>query len=235
MSSGRTLLAILLAAALAACRGVPYAPAAAAGEDDLPLRAALTGALESGLPASFRMAHRVVIVAGERQFDCLGVLVMRRGAALRALAVGEMGGRLFDFLARGAEQRVLLRPEGMPEEPLCEGVLADLLHLFDPRAGPRARAARAANGRLALLVEEGESTREYLFDAAGETLVSSLEARDGEVVRRASYSAHRLFPGAGRSLPARIVLENLRFSYRLEIDLLEFSADSDPDAAFAVP
>ncbi len=228
------LLALLLAAALAACRGVPYAPVLDAGADDPPLRAALTRALESGLPESFRMAHRVVISAGEEQFDCLGVLVVRRGAALRALAVGEMGGRLFDFLARGSERRVLLCPEGMPEQPLRDGVLADLLHLFDPGVALGARAARTVDGAV-LLFQDGATAREYVFDAAGETLVMSLEARDGKVVRRARYTAYRLFPGAARPLPARIVLEDLRWNFCLEIDLLEFSADSAPDAAFTVP
>ncbi|MFH0944948.1 MAG: hypothetical protein V2A76_07095 [Planctomycetota bacterium] len=217
---------------LPACRGVPHAPLVPL--EDPALLASCLRVMEMAYPPGFRLAQRIVIEQGGEQFDCIGALVVRREDAFRAIALGEMGGRLFDFLKRGDDRQVLTKAEGMPLNPLRSGVLRDIEHLFGWSAAEGARAGRTAEGRPALLLPWQEGETEYRFDSAGTRLESSLQAREGRVVRRARYGDYRRFDGWDSELPARILLENLEWGYRLEIELLEMRPGGDLATAFEV-
>ena len=190
--------------------------------------------MEQSYPDQFRLVQRIVIELSGDQFDCLGALAVRRGDAFRAQALSEMGGKLFDFLKRGAERRVLIQPDGMPENPLLLGVIGDLEHLFDPELPAAAVAGWSVDGRPRLVFQADHRVQEYVLDAEGARIESSLEAVEGQVVRRASYADYRRFAGFERELPARIQLENLEWRYRLEIELLELRSAEDLEGAFEV-
>ena len=227
----RRLICLLLIL-LPGCRGASYAPPAPL--EDPALLASCLLVMEQAYPPRFRLAQRIVIEQDETQFDCIGALVVRRQDAFRAVALGEMGGRLFDFLRRGEERQILTTPEGMPLKPLRTGVLRDIEHLFAWGAVPAARVGRTAGGDPLLLLAGEEETSEYRFDATGARLESSLQARAGRVVRRAEYRNYRRFPAWGSELPTRILLENLEWGYRLEIELLEIRPGGDLAGAFEV-
>jgi len=226
---------------VAGCAGNSYQPAQFWPDAELvePGRRAVEGAY----PDRFRLVQRIVIELSGEQFDGLGALAVSRGEALRAVVLNELGGKLFDLLARGGgprgtDRRVLKKPPGLPAEPLMDGVIGDLELLFDPRwpaSTAKALAGRDPGGRPVLVVSEADRVREYVLDAAAERVTSLLEAAGGRVIRRAAFSDYRRFEGFERELPGRIVLDNLRWHYRLEIELLELRRpDGDLARAFEI-
>ncbi len=223
-------LILLTLLTLAGCAATQYRTAVVM--DDRALVAGCSAVVEQTYPDLFRMAQRIVIVQGGEQFDCIGALIVQRGVAFRALALGEMGGKLFDLQDRDGLRQVLKKPGGMPENPLVLGVMDDIQHLFSAMAGSTAWAGRSAAGHPVLVVPGEGGVAEFRFDATGCKIVSSIEAQDGRVMREARYSDHRVFPGWHAELPGRIVLDNLRWHYRLEIELLQIMPTDDSAGAF---
>lgn len=205
---------------LGGCMGVEYVP---------PLRLEGAGVEKLRLaldyyPAEFRASQRVIVRVGGREYDFVGYLVMDGNKDLRALAFGEMGGTLFDLAERKGRREVLASPEGVPMDPLLEGVMGDISHLFNARLDASAYAADRGNGAVAIVEARGNGVYiEHIF-ARGGLCTDSTEAINGRIVRRASYMDYRLFPGWARPMPARITISNLRWHYDLTIELLKMDA-----------
>ena len=204
--------------------------------DDPDMRATCLETINTLYPESFQLVQRIGLIARNKQYDFVGYLAVDREHGFRAIAAGEMGGKVFDFLARGNDYRILLKPDAMPEKPLLAGVMGDIAHLFGSAAdGQAAHLWRSSDGKLVLVVSEGDQLQEFAFDASGQNLTHSLEAENGKIVRRAFYKDYRLFPGWDRSLPEHIVIENYRWCYKLEIELLKFNAALELPNAFNAP
>lgn len=215
---GAPLAALLLATACA----TRYAPPAGDPIDDPATRTACIETLREAYPDSFKMVQRLALTIRGRRYDFVGYLIVRRGAGFRALTLGEMGGKVFDLESKDGERRILLKPDSMPPNPLIDGAMGEIAHLFDPRAAQDARLVRSAEGRPILSSESEGVVREDTFDAPGRPVLRSIEARDGRIARRATYETPRLFAGWPRPIPTRIRIENLRWRYELDIQLLEF-------------
>jgi hypothetical protein len=231
---GAPLVPFLCAAVfLSACSR--YAPPAGNPLKDPDLTQAYRSALLETYPHTFKMVQRIVLTARGRQYDFIGYLLLRRGEGFRALAAGDMGGRLFEFAARGKDRRILLKPKRMPSRPLLDGVFGDIRHLFDPEVGSDAQWVRTDEGDMALVQRPGAGVREYCFDAETRNLVRSREMRDGRVIREATYELYRLLPGWDHPLPSRIRLENWRWRYEMEIHLLHLYPDAEVPARVLNP
>jgi len=217
--------ALLVAVCLAACAGPRHVLPVRV--EDPPVQEALVRSLHRRYPAQYRLVQRLALRTRGKQYDLVGYLVVSDAETLRALALGEMGGRLFDFSLERRVTIILKKPEGMPVRPLTLGVAEDLRHLFLPP--PDLSLARRAGGSPAL-VGNGPGARavEYAFDAGGRYLQMSVESEGGGVVRQASYADYRVLAAATEAVPTRIVLENRRWQYTLEIDALELIPGLSP-------
>lgn len=216
------------------CAGRRYSPGPVVERPEQLER--LTRAIERGYPDQFTLVQRVVLVAGGKQYQFQGYLAVRRGQAFRAVAFGEIGGTIFDILATSQGVSILANSAHVPGKPLILGVAEDIRHLFDPpRSGP-CRMTERQPGQFAVVRDSpGGGMAEWRFDSRQGQIAHSKQTIDGKIVREAEYADYRRFAGSQTPLPARIVLRNLRWRYRLEVDLVELRTAPAPDAAFQPP
>lgn len=217
----KTAITIALAAAVlaaAGCVSPQYAVPPPAQNADA--RTARMAALAEPYPAEFRIAQHIILSADGKEYDFTGYLAVKKGNGFRAMALGDMGGRMFDLVENDGKREILAKPELLPSGPLLDGVMGDIRHLFMVQREGSYVAAKRENG-FSLISMGRDGLTEFMFSDDGGLLVSSLEVENGMPVREAAYSGYRLFNGWEKPLPARIVLVNRRWGYQLRIELLK--------------
>ena len=175
-------------------------------------------------PKEFRISQHIIVKAGGKEYDFIGYLAKNGNGDFRALAFGEMGGKLFDFLEKNGQREVLVRPEGMPINLLSDGVMGDLSHVYKSVLHG-AYPARKEDNTISLVVRQKDGGFiEHSFSGGKERGMVSLEAVGGRIVRRAEYTDYRLFPGWDKPIPSRVILSNYRWHYDLRIESLTIDA-----------
>lgn len=194
------------------------------------LRQVLIETLARRYPPQYRLVQRLALRTGGKQYDLIGYLAVSAADSFRAVAMGEMGGRIFDFSLAGGRAQIRKKPEKMPAPPLLTGAIADIGHLFLTPSGGGLTLAGGPEGPPALVgfAADGGAV-EYLFDPRDQRLTISRESRAGHLVRKARYTDYRVVPGFDRPIPARILLENRRWRYTLEIRTLEIIPGAVPE------
>lgn len=179
-------------------------------------------ALVAPYPAEFRMSQRIILSVNGKEYDFIGYLAVTKNHGFRAMAFGDMGGRVFDFVEKDGVREILSKPDGMPSGPLLRGVMGDIRHLFMVEPEGAYAAAKPENG-FSLILKGRGGAAEFIFSGDG-LPASSLEVENETPVREASYSGYRVFDGWEKPLPGRIVLVNRRWGYQLRIELLKMDA-----------
>lgn len=157
---------------------------------------------------AFRLSQKLTLTVGRRSYCFNGYLAVRKPGLLRASGFGEMGGRLFDLLVRPEGAQILFKPGRMPTKPMLEGVVEDLRFLF---LEGEAVGYAGPDGHLAL----------------------ARQLRGGRVEREVHFSEYRpLFDGATWSGPGRVLVQNFRWHYRLEIETLSLNLAPPGDRVF---
>lgn len=188
-------------------------------------------ALVAPYPAEFRISQRIILSINGKEYDFIGYLAAKRDGGYRAMAFGDMGGRVFDFAEQDGKREILSKPAGMPSGPLLDGVMGDVRHLFMVKPEGSYVASRREGG-LSLILKGRNGVSEFVFADDG-ILASSLEVENGTPVREAVYSGYRVFRGWEKPLPSRIVVNNKCYGYQLRIDLLKI--DVTPGDARLLP
>lgn len=172
-------------------------------------------------PGEFRLSQHIIMKARDKEYDFLGYLVVKRKKGFRALAFGEMGGRIFDLIERDGKREIAAKPGAMPSNPLLDGVMGDINHLYDTGEFEDAYPSMKEGNTFSLVMRKGDNSfSEFVFSGSGD-LITSMEAVDGRLVRSANYSDYRLYSGWERPLPSMITLVNHRWHYELRIELLK--------------
>lgn len=176
-------------------------------------------------PEEFKMSQHIILKINGKEYDFVGYLAMKRKIGFRALAFGEMGGKVFDLVSREGRLEILTKPEGMPDRPLLDGVMKDISHLYDAMVDNEAYPALKEDNAMSLIVRQKDGRfTEYIFSSDNERCVRSMEVSDGKIVRKAEYVDYRLFPGWDRPLPSRVILSNLHWRYEMKIEMLKIDA-----------
>lgn len=172
-------------------------------------------------PGEFRLVQHIIMKANGKEYDFTGYLVVKRKKGFRALAFGEMGGRIFDFIEKDGKREIADKPVAMPSGPLLDGVMGDISHLYDTVQFDDAYPSMKGENTMSLVLrKQGNRLSEYVFSSNGGPAAST-EAVDGRLIRSAGYSDYRLYDGWSRPLPSRITLVNHRWHYELRIELLK--------------
>ena len=172
-------------------------------------------------PGEFRLSQHIIMKASNKEYDFVGYLVVKRKKGFRALAFGEMGGRIFDLIERDGIREIAAKPAAMPSNPLLDGVMGDISHLYDTGEFEDVYLSMKEENTYSLVMRKGGNRlSEYVFSNSGD-LMASMEAADGRLVRSVSYSDYRHYNGWERPLPSRITLVNYRWHYELRIELLK--------------
>jgi hypothetical protein len=184
-------------------------------------------------PMRFKLTQRVILEARGKQYDFLGYLLARAPGDFRALGLLEMGGSIFDFEAVDLRYIVHKVPPGMPLNPIFEGVMPDIAHLFLPSGGS-VDSWPEKPGRWIVWRDMGRASV-FEVDADGR-LLRSWEMLEGRIARSVEYSDYRAVPGWDRPLPGVILVNNPVWRYRMEVRLISFenldpeTTDGSPDA-----
>jgi len=172
-------------------------------------------------PGEFRLSQHIILKANNKEYDFVGYLVVKRRKGFRALAFGEMGGRIFDLIERDGKREIAAKPAAMPSNPLLDGVMEDISHLYETGEFEDAYPSMKEGNTYSLVIRKGGNRfSEFVFSGSGD-LMASMEAVDGRLVRSASYSEYRFYNRWESPLPSRITLVNHRWHYELRIELLK--------------
>jgi hypothetical protein len=170
-------------------------------------------------PESYRMVHRVRLSVRGRSMDFIGYLAVN-GACLRAVALMEIGGEMFDLLACAGKMSVLKNPGRVPLAPLKRGILRELTCIFAP--APYASAAPGAGGD-----ENERITIKVKSPAPGagkgntnQDLVELQLFQNDRLFSQVEISSFRIVDGWPHPVPDRFTLKNMHWGYELKVELL---------------
>lgn len=170
-------------------------------------------------PQSYRMVHRVRLNVRGRSMDFIGYLAVS-GDCLRALAIMEVGGEMFDLLACAGEMTVLKNPGRVPLTPLKRGILRELACIF--ATAPAASVAQGAGGhdndRLTIKVKTpvpGGDGRK-----SDPERVELLLFQNERLYSRVEIASFRTLDGWPYPVPDRFTLKNTHWGYEMQVELL---------------
>ena len=137
-------------------------------------------------PGEFRLSQHIIMKASNKEYDFLGYLVVKRKKGFRALAFGEMGGRVFDLIERDGKREIAAKPGAMPSNPLLDGVMEDVSHLYDNGELEDAYPSMKEGSAFSLVMRKGVNRfSEYVFPDNGDRMASMVGV-DGWRVRSAN-------------------------------------------------
>lgn len=200
----------LLALVLSGCRS-PYAiPRGEASSDPKEL-APYVQAVEGWRPRSFVVSHRVLLTTYGGQYDFIGRLKVDRDNGFHGAGFGDLGGKLFELRRQGDAVEIPLRPDGLPEGPLREGVAEELAAAF---LLPRGTASLwRHDGLVDLIYDRDEHSLVYRFAPGDRSPRAALLVEDGAIDSELSFSA----------APPQLRVENSAWHYSLEATELELT------------
>lgn len=221
----RHLAVLLLAAALAGCRG----PGAASSPVPPPDPAAETrarAALAALYPRGCRLMHRAVLTVAGRPYPCDGYLEISAAGDLRLAILTPMGVLTQVQVASNGAVRVVSAGSGF-REAWSRGRLArDLRLLFAPDSAAL-RAGRHPDGRPVLEARQPDGSRvRYLFDRDAARWRDLEIVRGSRTVYRAACGGFARFDGHDREVPTEIRVE--AEGYRLDLRLCELKVRAAP-------
>jgi len=217
---------VMMLAMAGGCAWHPYRESTLPTLNRPELQQSLLAGLRQRYLEPCRLKQRLALRALGKQYDMIGYLILEPSGDFRALAMGEMGGRIFDLAMVNGEARIHKKPDPMPPNPLLDGVIGDIRHLFSlpPFAHTTLRTDPRGGVCLSLRGEKGFIADYDFIGADRPELRHSLESDGRRVIREADYREYDLRLADGQRLPRRIVLRNYRWHYTLEIQTLEIGS-----------
>ena len=174
-------------------------------------------------PEQFTLNQHIILTINEKEYDFIGYLKADGRSEFRAMAFGEMGGKIFDLAFADGRAEVLKKPEPMPIRPVAEGVIGDILHIFLQPDVDQTFQIKVEEGKSFLVtLKEKADKAEYHYSAGDELYLSKYSSKE-RIVSEASYMYYKIFPGWSRPLPSRIKVINHRWNYRMDITLIKIS------------
>ncbi len=191
-----------------------------------PLQSVLPGYLPDWFTASFRYptqfntTQRILLTANSKEYDFTASL-QKEKQELRAVTLAEMGSLFLYLKINGNKVEIIRNPSGLPENPLRDGVAGDIRFLFE-RDTLVHRWNWQQNAQKTLLVQRyGARQIIWQTDSAAKQVEMATEVVNGQTIRIVHFKDYRYFDSIGRTLPARIVIQNKRWHYTLRVQLLD--------------
>lgn len=182
-------------------------------------------------PASYRLVHRVQLDIRGRRLDFLGYLAVN-GTNWRAVALTELGGKIFDLLNRKDGPAILSSPGGFPRKPLVDGVMRELGLIFSSPfpGGEEGRLLPAApRTAFAPLSAEGRGEAAAVGIPAP---VSLLILRKNRVVSEITIESFCSVEGWPAPVPDRLKIVNRVWGYSMDVRLIRMDLRPVDDSVF---
>lgn len=173
-------------------------------------------------PEAFSSMQRVKIEGTQQTMQMIGVLEVFSPTSYRAVAVSEMGARIFEFHHGPEGDTLVTFPPGIREQHLLHGPIVDISLLFLPGQGLltwycdrgdtllQAQDLTIAEGRLELLLERETGRPKRMRQIV-----------NGTILREVLYKDYRVLPTLNRAVPHTIILYNRQLQYRMNVQIIE--------------
>jgi hypothetical protein len=198
-------------AACSACAGQRYQSATGPAQT-------LDRAGVLNLPESYRMVHRVRLSVRGRSMDFIGYLAVN-GPCLRAVALMEVGGEMFDLLACAGQMHVLKNPGRVPLTPLKRGIMRELACIFAPAAAEASVTGTGRGAERLTVKVKGRIPNSSEETTAAEPVELELFQNE-RLFSQVEISSFRIMAGWPYPVPDRFTLKNKRWGYELKVELL---------------
>lgn len=175
-------------------------------------------------PESYRLVHRLRLDVRGRRYDLIGYLAVA-GERWRAVALSELGTKVFDLLAGPGAYEVLQSPRGMPTGALLDGVMPELNALFAPSKPRTDLVPVSPRETLAAPAPPAE-------DPSDRGPVSVTLSKGGRVVSKIVLGSFRSVEGWPSPVPDRLKVTNSAWGYTMDIELLRMDLRPVDDSAF---
>jgi hypothetical protein len=169
------------------------------------------------------MNQRIILTIDDKEYDFIGYLTVDRRSGFRAMAFGEMGGKIFDLAFAEGTAEIFKKPENMPIRPVVEGVIGDIRHIYLQPDVEEAFQTKGEEGKSFLIILRNTAEQTEYHYSVEKELYHSKHVSENTVVREASHMDYKTFPGWDRPLPSRIRVVNHRWNYRMEVTLIKIS------------
>ncbi len=206
------LLAILI---LSSCATSKYLPPKSYENPDLKRK--YIKMVQGRFPAAFTSRQRIVLEVMGKEYDFVGFLAVE-GDSIRALAMNEFGGKVFDILSRGKKSQLLVNLPKLPVKPVLDGVVGDLRLCFHPL--PRSSFQLGLKDLEPVLTGIDEKGAMRLFEFSGKywEIMHIYEILDGKKIREANL---RFENGS----PKYIEIVNHKWRYSMHITILDVKTE----------
>lgn len=184
-------------------------------------------------PIEFTARQYILLRIGKKEYDFTGIIVMRKDKTFRVVALGDMGGKFFEFLYMENEFSILTAPEKMPVNPLKFGVCGDIMHITKFRSNRSFCYGKSGEYIVLINRQDEDSFEEFKFK--DNLLVKSLSVEKGKVIRAAEYSNYKMYTCCNKPLPAKIKINNYQWSYEIEINLIDIISKIKSERIFKKP
>jgi hypothetical protein len=170
-------------------------------------------------PESYRMVHRVRLSVRGRGMDFIGYLAVK-GACLRAVALMEVGGEMFDLLACAGKTDVLKNPGRVPLTPLKRGIMRELAALFTPPLAGQVSPNPGKPGRRGLTIHVKGQAMAGGKRKTSRDDVHLLLLENGRLFSRVDIHSYRTVEGWPHPVPDEFTLKNELWGYELNVELI---------------
>lgn len=225
MRARRHLAALLLAAAVAGCRG-PGAGTPVVPPPDPSVESRARAALAGLYPRGCRLMHRAVLTVAGRPYPCDGYLEISAAGELRLAVLTPMGVLTQVQVASNGTVRILSTASAFRESWSRDRLARDIRLLFAP--DPSAlQAGRLPDGRPVLGARRPDGSHvRYIFSRDGATWQELDIVRGSRRVYRAVCGSPARFDGHAREVPTEIRVE--ADGYLLDLRLCELKVRTTP-------
>ncbi len=207
------LLAILM---LTSCTTSKYLPPKSYENPDLKRK--YIKMVQERFPATFTSRQRIVLEVMGKEYDFVGFLAVARDS-IRALAMNEFGGKVFDILYTGGKSRLLINAAKLPVNPILDGVVGDLRLCFHPL--PKSSFQLGLKDLQPVLTGIDENQAMRLFEFSGKDM-HIYEILDGRKIREANLNYEN-------GVPKTIEIVNHKWHYSMHITILDVKTEKlDP-------
>lgn len=175
------------------------------------------------LPNSYRIVHRVRLKIRKQSFDFIGYLAVNRDC-YRAVALSEIGGKIFDLINCSGKQTVVKSPLRFPAKPLISGVLKELGYIFAQQNIIEADKVRdnKAVSNILIQVKKKNGNKEIKNNYDPENKISILIMEKDRLFSRIEISSFRTVKDWLHPIPDKILIKNVYWGYTMQIELIRF-------------
>ncbi len=179
---------------------------------------------------NIRITQKIVLTMRNRQYDFVTYIAFVSSDKFRIIFLTDMGNTVLDFIYSYGNLNVISNLSGIPDKLILNGLYKDIQHIYGSvLSGNNSAELYTQENEYLLIRSNKENTEIFYFDEDDDENISeSLYSDDNIIVSNVHYSNYI------DNIPQKISVENFRYDYAMEIQLLEMSTLKNTERIFDV-